>query len=150
LLAPIPSAPAPGAGSCAAAVPRTTAPRTILIRENDLSIRKLLRRLLERRGYLVIENEEADHLANRLRNRRADLIVVDVMPAVEPGMKTLVELVTAHPGLKILALSSPGSAEHSESLPDRLLVLPKPFRLDSFVDCVDRLMEPSSPPNPAQ
>ena len=115
-------------------------PGSILILEDDLSIRKLLRRLLDRRGYFTVEISDAADLAAELLERRASLLIVDVSAAAENGEKDVAALRDAHPALKILALS----AEKLPviEIPGRLLVLLKPFPLDSFVDCVERLLEP--------
>jgi CheY-like chemotaxis protein len=115
----------------------------ILILEDDLSIRKLLRRLLERRGYHTVEVAQADDLGGQLLDRRVDLLVVDVS-TVEDGVQAVIKLARAIPSLKILALSAEPLPDNE--LADRLLVLPKPFPLDSFVDCVDQLLERSNPP----
>ena len=119
--------------------PIAAVPGPILILESDLSIRKLLRRLLERRGYLTVEISQAADLAGALRDRRADLLIVDVSAVPETGVAGLVALAHAFPRLKILALSTE-TLQDSE-IPGRLLALPKPFALDRFVDCVDRLLE---------
>jgi DNA-binding NtrC family response regulator len=119
--------------------PIPAAPGPILILESDLSIRKLLRRLLERRGYLTVEISQAADLAGALRDRRADLLIVDVSAVPETGVAGLVALAHAHPSLKILALSA--ESLQDIEIPGRLLSLPKPFALDRFVDCVDRLVE---------
>jgi DNA-binding response OmpR family regulator len=116
-----------------------------LILESDLSIRKLLRRLLERRGHITVEISQAADLAGALRDRRADLLIVDVSAVPETGVAGLVALAHAFPRLKILALSTE-SLQDSE-IPGRLLALPKPFALDRFVDCVDRLLERPGQPN---
>ena len=125
--------------------PIPAAPGPILILESDLSIRKLLRRLLERRGYLTVEISHAGHLAGELRDRHADLLIVDVSAVPETGVEGLVALAHAYPSLKILVLSAE-SIQDSE-IPGRLLALPKPFALDRFVDCVDRLLERPDQPN---
>jgi CheY-like chemotaxis protein len=125
--------------------PILAVPGPILILESDLSIRKLLRRLLERRGYLTVEISHARDLAGELRDRRADLLIVDVSAVPETGVEGLVALTRAYPSLKILALSTE-SLQDSE-IPGRLLALPKPFALDRFVDCVDRLLERPGQPN---
>jgi hypothetical protein len=57
----------------------------------------------------------------------------------------VLKLARALPGLKILALSSEPLPDNES--PERLLVLPKPFPLDSFVDGVDHLLGRSSAPN---
>jgi CheY-like chemotaxis protein len=116
----------------------------ILILESDLSIRKLLRRLLERRGYFTVEVSHPGQLARELRDRPADLLIVDVSATPEIGVDAVVALAREHPSLKILALSA--ETLQDNEIPGRLLVLLKPFPLDRFVDCVDRLLERSTPP----
>jgi CheY-like chemotaxis protein len=111
---------------------------SILILESDLSIRKLLRRLLERRGHLTVEVAQAEDLDGELRDRGGDLLIVDVSTTGGVSVETAVALAHAHPKLKILALS--GASLDGKEIPGRLLALPKPFPLDSFVDCVDRLL----------
>lgn len=120
-------------------------PGRILILESDLSIRKLLRRLLERRGYATVEISHIDDLDTELRERGADLVVVDIAAMGPTGVKDVVAFANAHPSLKILALSA--EAFKDSEIPGRLLALHKPFPLDSFVDCVNRLLGRSSSPN---
>jgi len=115
------------------------APGPIVILESDLSIRKLLRRLLERRGHLTVEISQAADLAGVLRDRRPDLLIVDVSAVPETGVAGLVALAHAYTNLKILALSV--ESLHDSEIPGRLLALRKPFALDHFVDSVDRLLE---------
>jgi len=117
-------------------------PGPVLIFESDLSIRKLLRRLLERRGYFIVEIAAAEGLALELRDRRASLLIVDTSTMEGSGVEILVALARAHPSLKILALSEDSYQGHE--IPGRLLALSKPFSLDRFVDCVDRFLERSS------
>jgi CheY-like chemotaxis protein len=120
-----------------------SAPGHILILENDLSIRKLLRRLLDRRGYSTVEISQAEDLASELRGRPADLLVIDVAAAGHAGLEAVLEVARVHSSLKILALSAESLKDYE--IPGRLLALPKPFPLESFVDCVDRLLQPVSP-----
>src|SRR5580658_10489703 len=56
--------------------PRVTRPRSVLILESDPSIRKLLRRLLDRRGYFTHEVIQPDDLPAELHERRVDLLIV--------------------------------------------------------------------------
>lgn len=117
-----------------------TTPGTVLILESDLSIRKLLRRLLERRGYSAVEVAQAVDLKNELDKHLPDLLVIDFSGSSDSsaGEQALVTLARAHPGLKILALSTEGPLPYAMS--DRMQTLPKPFSLDRFVDCVNRLL----------
>ena len=128
---PTPSAPFPAVASA-----------PILILESDLSIRKLLRRLLERRGYLAAEISHADQLAGALGHHHYALLVVDVSETGTMSVELIAALAHAHPSLKILVLSGESHAGTGRAgeFPSRLLALPKPFPLDSFVHCVDRLL----------
>jgi CheY-like chemotaxis protein len=123
-------------------------PGSILILEGDLSIRKLLCRLLQRRGYSTAEIAQAEELAAELNDGLFDLLIADVSATGTTDVGALAALAYAHPRLKILALAlsakSVTSAKHDHEVSSRLFALPKPFAMDSFVDCVDRIMERSS------
>jgi CheY-like chemotaxis protein len=110
----------------------------VLILVSDLSIRKLLRRLIERRGYVTVEVALMSDVAAELANRPTDLLVVDLAEGEAIGMHVLAGLVRAHAGLKILALSE--EPLESSEIPGWLRVLGKPFPLDRFTECVDRLL----------
>jgi CheY-like chemotaxis protein len=114
-------------------------PGTILIFEGDLSIRKLLRRLLERRSYTVLEISQPGDLQIELGKSSADLLVIDVSADSAIDFATLASLARAHPYIKVLALSARSSNE--QEIPGQLAVLEKPFSLDRFVDAVDRLLD---------
>jgi CheY-like chemotaxis protein len=116
---------------------RFTRPRSILILESDPSIRKLLCRLLDRRGYFTHEVIEPGDLPAELRERRVDLLII------ADGLSAALALALLHPNLKILALS-PDSLNGAE-IPGRCLALTKPFSFESFLECVDRLLEPVTP-----
>jgi CheY-like chemotaxis protein len=117
-------------------------PGSILILEDDLSIRKLLRRLLDRRGYFTVEIANIGDVAAALLERRAGLLIVDISATADTAVTDVAALADAHPALKILALSA--ETIQDIEIPGRLLLLPKPFPLDSFIDCVERLREQSS------
>jgi CheY-like chemotaxis protein len=121
---------------------RADRPGAILILENDLPIRNLLWRLLERRGYSSVQIQETENLADELKAHSAELLVIDV--STTKGIDTAIALARIHPNLKILALVA--RSPDGDAIPGRLQVLPKPFALDSFVDCVDRLLERSPAP----
>ena len=62
------------------------APGHILIVDDDARIRDLLRRFLNRNGYLVTCARDASHARRLLINLRFDLLVVDVMMPGEDGI----------------------------------------------------------------
>ena len=119
--------------------------RSILILESDLSIRKLLRRLLDRRGYFTHEVSRPEDLSAELRDRRVDLLVVDAALLGANGLDAAFALAPLYPNLKILALSS--ESVNGGQVRERCLALTKPFSLESFLGSVDRLLEPADPPD---
>jgi len=116
---------------------RFTRPRSVLILESDPSIRKLLRRLLERRGCFTHEVIEPEDLPVELRERRVDLLII------ADELDSALALASVHPKLKILALS-PEPLDGVE-IPGRCLKLTKPFSSETFLECVDRLLETAAP-----
>jgi len=122
---------------------RFTRSRSILILESDLSIRKLLRRLLERRGYFTHEVNKPEDLPMELRERRVDLLILDAALMGANGLDNAFALAHIHPDLKVLALSLESLAD--AEVPQRCLALTKPFSLETFLESVDRLLEPASP-----
>ena len=116
-------------------------PRSVLILESDLSIRRLLRRLLDRRGYFTHELLDPQELPGELRERSVDLLIVDAPFMGVNGMDTVLALGGVHPDLKILALAL--DSTDSRDNPTHCLTLTKPFSLESFLESVDRLLEPA-------
>ncbi len=120
-------------------------PRSVLLLESDPSIRKLLRRLLDRRGYFTHEVMAAEDLGAELRERRVDLLVIESSPAGSNGLGATLALAHIHPTLKILALSM--DPENGAEFAGRCLALAKPFASQMFLDSVDRLLEFETPQN---
>jgi hypothetical protein len=121
---------------------RVPSPRSVLILESDPSIRRLLCRLLDRRGYFTHEVIQPDDLAADLRDRRVDLLII------ADELNSVLAAAHVYPNLKILALSS--EPLDGVEIPGRCLALAKPFASHMFLECVDRLLEvgqtfPSAP-----
>jgi len=116
---------------------RFTRPRSILILESDPSIRRLLCRLLDRRGYFTHEVIQPDDLPAELRERRVDLLII------ADELNSVLAAAHVYPHLKILALCS--DSLNGNEIPGRFLALAKPFSLESFLESVDRLLEPAIP-----
>jgi CheY-like chemotaxis protein len=111
---------------------RITRPRSILILESDPSIRKLLRRFLDRRGYHTHVVIEPENLPAELRERHVDLLISAA------GLNTLGAVAQEYPNLKILTLSL--DSLNGAEIPGSRVALAKPFSFQMFLESVDRLL----------
>ncbi len=137
----------PGA-AVLSAVDRRSLPggsETILLVEDETSVRTSARRLLERHGYSVVEARhgvEALELAER-PGRHFDLVVTDVvMP--EMGGRELVERLRArHPSLKVLFMS--GYTERAISvdgtMPPGTGFVEKPFTVEQLIRRLRKILD---------
>ena len=102
---------------------------TVLLVEDEPSVRALARRLLERHGYRVVDMESAA-VARAAINQATpiDLLLTDVLMPGCSGPVLYRELQVAHPGLKVVFMS--GYLDESSRLHDVIdghVFLQKPF-----------------------
>jgi DNA-binding response OmpR family regulator len=91
----------------------------VLIVEDDTALRELLRRMLEREGYAVLEAEHGRAALDRLRDGTPGIILLDLMMPVMDGFEFLVELrrEDAWRGIPVIVLTARDlSAEERERL----------------------------------
>ncbi len=124
-----------------------TTAATILIVEDDPSVRKLAINILSKKGYRVIGSEnvhEALALAAR-PNEPIDLLLTDVVMPGMMGPEVFKKVAARHPNLKVLYISGYTYnilAQHGVPEDDRQL-LPKPFSVKALVDKVDAVLNPA-------
>src|SRR6516164_8033480 len=92
--------------------------KTILVVEDDATIRYILRVVLERMGHAVLEGcDGADGLnVSRNFNERIDLVISDVRMPKMDGPEMVSRIQAERPGIKILLIS----AYSTESVPPDL------------------------------
>jgi two-component system cell cycle sensor histidine kinase/response regulator CckA len=108
---------------------------TILLVEDEESVRQLIRETLEARGYKVIEAENGNAALTLAAAHRENihLVVTDVIMPGLSGHELAQQLITARPAIKVLYLS--GYAEDALSAPlaeGNQAFLQKPFTLQSL------------------
>lgn len=122
---------------------------TILVIDDDPAVRSVVRRTLERVGYIVLEAENGAAGLTTAAARPIDLVITDIyMPDVD-GIETIQRLREKDPTRLILAMSG-GSDYARGSLEDARLLgadatLPKPFGPAQLRDAVAALLEARSP-----
>ncbi len=104
----------------------------ILVVDDEISIRRVIRGLLDGGGYEIHEASGGEQALARLRLRGFDLVIMDVMMPGKGGLDTLLEIHEEFPKLKVIVMS--GKFDVSSSTFQNLAshfgascILPKPF-----------------------
>jgi CheY-like chemotaxis protein len=119
-----------------------TAPKSILVVEDDATVRGLIKRVLSMRGFVVHDVADGRVALDVARTAAFDLVITDlVMPEVE-GLETIRLLKRDHPSLEILAVSGAygGAFLHAAELLGARATLAKPFDADTLLATVERIV----------
>lgn len=118
--------------------------KTVLLVDDDESMRRVTRRILARNGFRVLE---AEHGADALRvaaahNGEIDLLVTDVlMPGIR-GPELVEELTVQSPGLRVLYMSGYTDDDISRwGLQPGFAFIHKPFTSEGFTDAVKSVLD---------
>lgn len=117
---------------------------SILIIDDEPSVRRLVRRLLERAGHRVVEARDGAEGVLIFRSAPTDLVITDLYMPGQDGIETIQQLREEYPECRILAVSGGATVGADGPLEDaRLLgadeVLAKPFQSEGLLDAVRRL-----------
>lgn len=117
----------------------------ILIIDDEAQFRSLVRSLLERYGYEVLEAEDGEKGIQVFQKQSADLIITDIVMPNKEGLETIMELKKNHPGVKIIAVSGGGriGPESYLRLAERFgaaRVFTKPFDLQDFLQAIKEIL----------
>ncbi len=117
----------------------------ILIIDDELQIRLMLRKLFESEGYTVTEASDGIGGIKRYHENPADLIITDLIMPEKEGIETIRELKKKYPDVKIIAMSGGGKGN-----PDGYLNLAKklgaiqtfekPIRKEELLKAVNNLI----------
>jgi CheY-like chemotaxis protein len=116
--------------------------KSILVVEDDATIRALMTRVLSRRGFDVRDVGDGRRALDVARSAAFDLVITDlVMPELE-GLETIRVLRRECPSIDILAVSGAygGAFLHAAELLGARATLAKPFDADTLVNAVERIV----------
>jgi len=120
--------------------------KRILIIEDDIQVRLLLRQMLERVGYEVADASNGSEGIRLYRDEPADLIITDIIMPEKEGVETIIELKRDFPDVKIIAISG-GSrgidAQNCLYYAKQLGVLHtfnKPFKRTEMLEVIRKLL----------
>jgi DNA-binding response OmpR family regulator len=110
-------------------------PITVLVVDDDPSIRLLCRVNLELDGCTVLEAGRLDEARELLSGTPVDVVLLDVHVGRDDGRELLRELRESSPGTPVALLT--GSSEPRTLEPERAdALIPKPFRLEQLTATV--------------
>ncbi len=117
---------------------------TILVVEDEAGIRALVRKILRRQGYEVLEaanGQEALALC-REHGPRVELLITDVLMPQMGGRELVERLQTQGHDMKVLYVSgyTDDASVYSGELPAGTAFLQKPFTLGSLLDKVKEVL----------
>ena len=123
--------------------PANSAPVVLLI-DDEKPFRSVLRQVLSKAGYDVVEAANGAEGIQRFNENPADMIITDIIMPEKEGIETIIELKKAHPDVKFIAMSGGGSYgtdidfDMAKKLGAR--TLDKPFALQVLLDTVAELL----------
>lgn len=117
---------------------------TVLVVEDDASLRRLVVHMLASGGFEALATGEAAEGLSLVRQRRGtlDLVILDIVMPGMSGLDLASDLDREYPGLKILYMSGYVGSVAAEVLSRRTpeQVLLKPFTEQELLDRVRRLL----------
>lgn len=123
----------------------------VLVIDDEKAMRDLLRRTLEEAGHQVMLATNGREGVQRYRQRRADLIVTDIIMPDQEGVETILALMRDDPQARIIAISGGGRAHYMAPLElagkhGARRTLEKPFRKTDFLAAVEAVLTESQTP----
>jgi two-component system, NtrC family, response regulator AtoC len=119
------------------------AQRTILVADDDASIRSLLKQLLSDEGYSVVEATTGTEVVEKVKDTNPDLVIMDVrMPELD-GIEALSKLKASSPKTSVLIMTAFGSSNNAIRAMElgAFDYITKPFELDKISHTVKRVIE---------
>ena len=139
---PTPAAAAPGPTPLPAPQERRT---TVLIAEDEPSVREAARRLLQRAGMRVITACNGVEALAILRDGvHVDVLMTDVMMPMMGGVELIKRASILRPGLRVIVISGYAEISESDSRPLGDVLLEKPFSAESLIQAVHRVIKPGA------
>ncbi len=117
--------------------------KTILVVEDDHPVRLLIRKILERHNYRVLEARDGEEalLVADLHQGHIDVVVSDVQMPRMTGPELIRQFVPLHPETKFLLISGFSSSKiAASSLPPDIRFLPKPFNQKALMVQIQSLL----------
>ncbi len=117
----------------------------ILVIEDDDILRSLMRKMLTRAGFEVVEAADGSRATELYVEQAVDLVITDLFMPETEGMEVIRDLLHEDPQAKIIAISGGSSFDSIDYLEMALLIgaartLSKPFGARELLQTVHQLL----------
>ncbi len=120
--------------------------KRILVIDDDVQVRQMLKQTLEREGYEVVDAADGNEGIKLYRDEPTDLIITDIIMPDKEGIETIIELKRDFPDVKIIAVSGGGRIDSRNYLEvahgfgvDRTFT--KPFDRAELLEAIQQLLD---------
>ena len=119
--------------------------KTILVIEDEILLRSLMRKGLEKKGFNVLEAVNGCDGVDIFEKEKPSLVVTDMLMPDKEGMQTIQELRQIDPNVKIVAMSGGGSTKNMAFLEmaERVganATIAKPFKPQDLFNIIEGLL----------
>lgn len=118
-----------------------TQSQTVLVVDDEPDIRAVVRGILERKGYTVLDTGDPHQALRWAAQQPVDLLLTDVIMPLMKGTELAQRFQALSPWTKVLLMSAYKVAEITTS---NQPFIPKPFTPDALGDRVRKLLDPPS------
>jgi two-component system, cell cycle sensor histidine kinase and response regulator CckA len=115
---------------------------TVLVADDDAGVRALVRILLQRAGYTVVQAASGREACDAIRDRghELDAVLLDVMMPEMDGHEALPAMRSIEPGMPVVFFSGFDQTEVAEHLTGTgayTSFIPKPFEKEELIEAVE-------------
>ncbi|MFO7714230.1 response regulator [Desulfosarcina sp.] len=121
--------------------------KKILLIDDDPQVRNVIRVMLSKQGFQVIESGDGKAAIRLLKTAPVDLVITDILMPGKDGLDTIEELRALRPGLIIMAISGGGRYLDSTCCLDSAkmvgadAILNKPVAMQRLLQTINDLFE---------
>ena len=117
----------------------------ILVIEDDEIVRGVIRRVLQSKGFDVLEASDGKQGVDVFREKSADLVITDIVMPNKEGLETIRDLRRLDPQVKIIAISGGGRNTPDDYLDvaekfGAMRTFEKPFEWDDLIQAITELL----------
>ena len=122
----------------------------ILIIDDRVEIRRLLRLVLESAAHEVLEAGDGAEGLKCVDNQKPDLVITDIFMPDKDGLEILREMRKTHPGMNVIAMSGGGQFGNMDIMRiarsfGAFRVMAKPFSLSEVLQIVNAALAAPHP-----